>query len=251
MAKRRKIMTAGRLVRGVIYTGSSPLDGQRERAEKLQMSSAARDRMNLKKSWEKLEMVLAANYSYRDLHVTLTYREGSLPQNRAAAVKLLKKFLTQLRAHRKARGQPLIYIYVTEDKHGDARLHHHIVINSTGEDYEIIRSLWLYGDNIDFEPVGTPGYTVLAQYLTKEPREYGKPEVGARTWTPSLGMRKPEVETGYVPDNMTLTAPPGAVILDRGEGGLGYSSFLYIKYLLPEAPPKLPRRYRRPPPKTK
>lgn len=214
------------------------------------MSTAARERLNLKMSWQKLEALLATNFSYSDHLITLTYREAYLPPSREEGVKLLKKLLKQLRDHRRPRGDVLIYIYATEDKHGDGRLHHHVVINSTDEDYEVICSLWPYG-NVDFEPIGVPGYTVLANYLTKEPREYGKAEVGTRTWTPSLGLKRPETESGFVPDNMTLTAPPGAIILDTDQKHNGYGDFFYIKYLLPERSADLPKRYRRPPKKTK
>ena len=71
-----------------------------------------------------------------------TYRDADLPDSRAAAVKLLRAFIKALRQHRKARGQDLKYIYTTEEKHGEARLHHHLVISSTGADIEVIRSLW-------------------------------------------------------------------------------------------------------------
>jgi hypothetical protein len=241
-----KVVTAGRLVRGVVYTMNVPQDGPKARSAKRQISSAARERMNLTQSWEKLEAVLAANFKYSDLHVTLTYRNEDLPPDRAAAKKQLKKFVAQLRAYRRPRGEPLKYVYATEGQHGEARLHHHIVINGTGADFDVIRSLWIYGDDIDFELVGVPGYTVLAQYLTKEPREYGKPETGERTWTPSLGLKKPKTDTDYVKDNITLTAPPGAIILDRAEKQNGFGEYLYIKYLLPEPPEDLPQRYRRP-----
>ncbi|MPM33330.1 hypothetical protein SDC9_79903 [bioreactor metagenome] len=251
MAKRKNIITAGRLVRGVVYTVALPRDDARARSAKLQVSTAARERMNLKASWEKLEAQLAANFTGRDLHVTLTYRDADLPPDKKEAVKRLKKFLTQLRTYRRARGGSLYYIYVTEDKHGDARIHHHIVLNGTGSDYEIIRSLWIYGDDVDFEPIELPGYTALAKYLTKEPREYGKVEVGGRTWTPSLGLKKPEPDAGFVPDNMTLTAPPGAIILDRDEKHNGFGEFVYIKYLLPAPFAKLPDRYQRTPRKKK
>jgi len=244
LAKRKKTITAGRLVSGVIYTMHHPRDDAKARAAKSQMSSAARERMNLKKSWEKLEMVLAGNFKVTDLHVTFTYRDANLPPDRQAANKLIKKLLAQLRAYRKARGQELKYVYVTEGQHGDARFHHHVVINSTGADFDVIRSLWIHGE-VDFELISVTGYTVLAQYLTKEPREYGKAEVGERTWTPSLGLKKPEVEVAYVPDNITLTAPPGAIILDRDEKRNEFGEYLYIKYLLPEPPPELPEKYRR------
>lgn len=47
-------------------------------------------------------MLLAANFTGRDLFVTLTYRDADLPGSRAAAVKLLRGFIKALRQHRKA-----------------------------------------------------------------------------------------------------------------------------------------------------
>lgn len=229
----KKKMTAGRLVKTVLYSVPQRKDEPRARAAKERVSSEARQRMNLRASWEKLEMLLAANFDYRDLMITLTYLDRYLPPNREAAVKLLKKFITQLRAEYKKRGHVLKYIYVTEDKHGDGRLHHHIVINGTGNDYELINSLWIYGENVHFEPVEIKGYEALARYLTKEPREYGKAEVGKRTWTPSQGLARPKTEGDRVEDDMTLTVPPGAVVLDRSEKNNEFGTFIYLKYLLP------------------
>ena len=108
----------------------------------------------------------------------------------------LKSFLGKLRAARKARGQPLRYIYVTEGCYPGGRLHHHVmVLNSTGEDLGEIRRLWSYGDNVELRRMRFDrDYTWedLASYLTKEPREWGHPQVGERTWTPSLGLARPE-----------------------------------------------------------
>lgn len=236
MAKRKKIITAGRLVSGVVYTVSSVRDGPVERAAKTQISSAARERMNLRTSWQKLEVILAANYSFQDLHVVLTYDDDHLPKTRGEAVKRLRKWIAQLRACRKKRGQTLKYIYVTEQLSAEGgRLHHHLIINSTGKDFEEIRSLWTHGTDVNIETLDVwEGYAAMAQYLTKEPREQGRPEVGAHSWCASVGMTKPDVEVGRVEDNMTLTAPPGAVILDRREDRNGFGEYVYLKYLLPE-----------------
>ena len=88
---------------------------------------------------------------------------------------------------------------------------------------------------MELEPLDTwQGYEALAKYLTKEPRELGKPEVGARNWAASLGLKKPKVESEIVKDNLTVAAPPGAVILSapppvRNEFG----EFVVLKYYLP------------------
>lgn len=136
MAKRKKTIIAGRIVKTAIYTAPEPIDGQRARAEKSRMTTAAQKAMNNKTARARLEMLMAANYSGRDLFVTLTYRDEDLPRNRAAAVERLRKFIKALRAQRRKHGQTLKYLYTTEEKHGEARLHHHLVINGTGKDLE-------------------------------------------------------------------------------------------------------------------
>lgn len=238
MGKQRyKQIRAGRLVREALWTAAFPLDSPKARAFKAKCSSAARQRLNDKLSWQKLKMALAANFTYEDLVVTLTYDDAHLPESRAAAGKLLKKFLVQLRAYRRARGGSLSYIYCTEDKHGDGRLHHHLVINGTGEDYPIIYSLWPYGTDLCFEPLDIYGYEELAKYLTKEPREYGHTNVGARTWVPSLNLRKPEVMPAqWVPETVRLAPPPNAYMLRADSFQNEWCSYSYIEYLLPEPP---------------
>lgn len=240
MGKRKKIITAGRLVIGVSYSVATLQDGPRERAEKTQMSSAAREAINLRYSWQKLEVVLADNFGSKDLFVTLTYDDDHLPADRAGAVKLLRKFIRNLRAARKLRGEAVKYIYVTEQLSSEGgRLHHHMVLNGTGHDLEEIVSLWPYGTDIDVQPLDVGGddnnYEAVAKYLTKEPSEVGKTEVGARNWTPSLGLSHPKPETSVMSDNETLCAPPGAHILSAPTPSRGeYSEFVYIKYLLPK-----------------
>jgi len=158
MAKRKKTIIVGPIVKTIIYTAPEPQDGKRARAEKSKMTSAAQKAMNDKTARGRLEMLLAANFTGRDLFVTLTYRDADLPDSRAAAVKRLRAFIKALRQHRKARGQDLKYIYTTEEKHGEARLHHHLVISATGADIEVIRSLWPYADVIDMEYIGQRDY---------------------------------------------------------------------------------------------
>ena len=253
MSKIIRQIRAGRLVCAVAYTTATAGDSPKARAQKQRASSAARERLNARTSFQKLERTLAANFDDGDLFVTLTYDEDHLPEDRERAVRRLKSFLGKLRAARKARGQPLRYIYVTEGCYPGGRLHHHVVLNSTGEDLGEIRRLWSYGDNVELRRMRFDrDYTWedLASYLTKEPREWGHPQVGERTWTPSLGLARPEPEVETAPDYVTLTAPPGAEVLQR-EGPIqnGYGEYTWIKYLLPRQPgrkrPKAKRKRRR------
>lgn len=252
MSKRLKILTAGRLVSAVCYTVAGPRDTLQERRSKQTMSTAAQDSVNLRRSWQKLEMSLAANFGRRDLHVVLTYDDVHLPTARDAAVDKLRRMLRQLRTARKLTGTPTRYVYVTEQLSAEGgRLHHHLVLNGTGHDVEALRSLWPWGQ-VEVERLDTwQGYEALARYLTKEPREVGKCRVGERTWTPSLRLKKPTVETALVRDGLTIALPPGAVVLSRRGDNNGWGEYTYLKYLLPDRQAEGEKKGTRPPPKRK
>lgn len=231
MAKRKKTIIAGQIVKTAIYTAPEPVDGQRVRAEKSYMTAAAQKAMNDKAARARLEMLMAANYDGRDLFLTLTYRDGDLPPGRTEAVKRLRKFIKTFRAQRRKNGQTLKYLYTTEEKHGEGRLHHHLVINGTGADIETLKSLWLYGDVIDIEYIGARGYDELSMYITKESAA-GRP-VGAQMWTASRNMVKPVIESTYVPNDTMLGVPLGCHVLEKEEKITEFGSYCYIKYKVP------------------
>lgn len=231
MAKRKKNIIAGRIRKTVIYTAPEPADSRRTRAEKSRMTSAAQKAMNDKTARNRLEMLIACNFSGRDLFVTLTYRDTDLPTKRTAAVQLCRSFLAKLRKVRTKRGQSLKYIYTTEEKHGEARLHHHLMINGTGHDIEEIRSLWPHGDVVDMEYVGEREYDIWAAYMTKEGVQ-GRP-VDARLWTASRNLEKPVVYTEYVTNDTALAVPPGCHVIEREEKVSEFGSYCYIKYKVP------------------
>ena len=234
MAKqRRKIVTAGRYCRAVQYTMITDIEAQRSRAPKELVSSCAREAINLHQSFQKLKAAIAANFDTSDLVVTLTYSDACLPPGRDAAEKILKRFIRQLRAERRAAGADLRYIYVSELGHSRGRPHHHIILNATGTDYDTLRRLWQYGDQIDIRRIADKGFDGWARYLSKEPREHGRRRVGERMWRNSRTLVKPIVDAGWVDAGDDLTAPPGAYILDRQERVNCYGRFAYLEYLLP------------------
>ena len=241
MAKTRRLtqVRAGRIVRAVVYDQPLATDEPRIRAAKSRHSSAAREKLNAKASWEKCEAAMAANFDRRDLWVTLTYTEA--PPTREAAMRCLGTFLRLLRSSRTGRGASLRYIKNAEhltDDGSEGRWHHHLVVNAAGGDYEEIRGLWSkWGDNVDFEPLldGTMDYEARARYLCKE-----RPPLGKQAWTPSRGLKRPVRTSELVDDALTLAPPPGAIILDRDQKDNAWGSFSYIKYLLPYKEP--PRR---------
>ena len=235
MAKRLKTITAGRLVVVGGWSIPSPRSTQAERRGLREISSAAQMAINNRHAWQKLERLLATNFGRRDLHVVLTYDDDHLPASRRAAVDRCRRFLAQLRAVRRSRGQELKYVYVTEQLSAEGgRLHHHLVLNGTGRDLEVLEGLWPWG-GLELEGLDVwQGYEALARYLTKEAREVGRPEPGRRCWAASLNLAKPRVESETVRDNLTVAAPPGAIILSapppvRNQCG----EFVTIKYYLP------------------
>ena len=201
--------------------------------------------MNYRYSWQKAQLWLATNFSRNDLYITLSYDDVLLPHMRKAADAILSKFLRQLRATRAASGEVLKYIRCTHELAGDGgrRLHHHIVINA-GEalrDCELIRSLWVWGANVEIcricqcDHYAHDDFLELAQYLARERNpDTGHTTVGTRSWSGSRNLKRWEYESELVSDNLTVEAPPGAFILDSDERRNEYGTFKYIKYLLPE-----------------
>ena len=231
MAKRVKIETAGQLVRMSCYTMQLPQDSGKARAEKAKLSSEARSKMNAITSWNKCRLTMAANFSIGDMFVTLTYDDQSLPSERAAAVKLLRRWVDNIRAEYRRSGKALRYIYTTENAHGDGRYHHHIVMNRIDNAKEVLQAHWPCG-HIDIEYIHDLDYSPLAKYFTKEGNDKGR-KLGQQTWTPSRGLRKPETQTIFVPDNFTLSMPPGCTMLDNPTGRNAYGEFSYLEYLTP------------------
>lgn len=231
MAKRMKTIRAGCIVKTVLYTAPEPRDKAPVRAAKSRMTSAAQKAMNDKTARAKLEMILAENFDDNDLFVTLTYRDEDLPDTWDTALENVRKFIRNFREYRKRRGQVLKYVYTTEGRHGDHRLHHHLVISATGHDLEVIRRLWAYGDQIDIEYIKERGYSTLAQYMTKESME-GRP-VGEPMWAGSKNLKKPKVTSRFVPNDTELEIPVGCFILEREEKMTEYGSYCYVKYRIP------------------
>lgn len=246
---RIKTVTAGRLVHAVCYSQAVGAEAVGVRQAKQKVSSAARQHLNFRAAWQKLELILAANFGRRDWWITLTYDDAHLPADRAAAVKEVGKFIRVLKADREKRGLELRYVYCTEEipdePGGERRLHHHAVINAADDPDELIEALWGRG-LADVRPLldsAVDGYEARARYLVKErhPGAVGR-KTGLRGWSGSRNLKKPEVSSALVSDAVTIQAPPGAFVLARHGDSNCYGTYLYIKYLLPETPAPRPRR---------
>lgn len=257
MGKSKRLITvqAGRLVYGVCYTQALSSDNPRARAAKNKCSSAARQKLNFNAAWKKLQLMLAGNFGRRDLYVTFGFDDEHLPQNRKEAKKIIQKFFDRLRAQRRLSDDDLKYIYAIHELQDDGsrRLHFHMVLNATvgQKDFELIRSLWEWGSNIEIDYLSDCKYyhnddfLELSQYLVRE-RNPDAPltAVGDKGFVCSRNLNKPVRNSEMVDDCLTLSAPPGAVILDTDTKQNEYGSFAYIMYLLPESAAKKakPRR---------
>lgn len=235
MAKMKKIITAGPLVKEVIYPIGTRHDVPRAISGKRRLSSEAQQRMNAIYSWQKLELMLAANFMPGDLVIVLTYDDKHLPRNRAEARSRLKYFRAKLAAARRRRGQELVMFWNEEHLHSstnvleDGRWHHHIVVNSTGDDYKELLELWGQG-GIDIKPLrvdGEKNYESLARYMCKEVRD----KLGQRSWSYTRTAKKPESESFRVPDDETVAAPKGSTVLEEDSSRTEWGAYRYIKYL--------------------
>lgn len=231
--KRRKTIRAGRLVWDITYTVPRPNASSHERKRIREVTEEQVARTNANTAQRKLEMLMATNFDEGDLVLTVTYRDGDLPDSADVTRKHLGKVFAQMRAYRKARGLPdLKYIYVLEGRHGDHRPHAHIIINATGGDLELMRSLWIWGDDIQLNYIRERGYDGWAGYLTKERREASLN--GKKQFVGSRNLSRPVTTYEWVDDGTTVDAPPGAQVLDEGGGRNEIASCRFVKYLMPK-----------------
>lgn len=243
--KWKKIIVAGPLVKECIYPAVNGHDSQKVRAAKRKLSSEAQKRMNAIYSYQKLELMLAANFIQGDLVCTFTYDDKHLPRDRKEAMARLKYFRAKLAAARKADGEQLVMFWNVEHKHGEGRWHHHVVINATGDDYKLICELWGQGE-VEIKPLRVDkekNYESLARYMCKEQGD----KVGARVWSYTRNARKPEVETFRVESDTPLQIPKGAIALAESSEKTSYGSYKYIKYLGADVQRRVPAKRRRKP----
>lgn len=231
--KRRKTIRAGRLVWDVTYTVPRPNASKQERKRIREVTEEQIQRTNANTAQRKLEMLMATNFDEGDLVLTVTYRDADLPDSADVTRKHLGKVFSQMRAYRKARDLPeLKYIYILEGRHGDHRPHAHIIINAAGGDLELMRSLWIWGDDIQLNYIRERGYDGWAGYLTKERREASLN--GKKQFVGSRNLARPVTTYEWVDDGTTVDAPPGAQVLDEGGGRNEIASCRFVKYLMPK-----------------
>lgn len=253
----RKIITAGCLVVQAVYPRRDRRDDEKVRAAKSKASTEAQKRMNQIYSYQKLELILAANFprAGSGLVVTLSYDDAHLPKTRSACQRRLRYFLKLLREARKKEGlPPPRAVYCTEVlTSGSGRWHHHLVLDSTGRDLELIRRCWIYGSDIEAEPLrvdAEKNHETQARYMSKEPREcqdeIAKP--GLHAWSCTRNCLRPSVETEAVDGDASIEPPEGVTVLMDERRQTEWASWRVVKYRIGDGcfqrPPRARRRKR-------
>jgi hypothetical protein len=232
-------------------------DSIKERAAKAKATSAAQKRMNQLNSMMELELRLAANFPLpgSGLWVTLTHDDAHMPGSRKEAQLRFKYFLKKLRAARKAADLPEPVVFWAPEilTSESGRWHQHVVMDSTGRDFDLIRACWIYGSDVEIRKLGIPDpgeklpawydpeaeepgnyFRMVAKYMTKELRECQEYETkpGLHGWSCTRNAKKPEVDTLAVPDDFRLEPPEGAAVyLDKRES-TEWATYQVLKFRL-------------------
>lgn len=239
MAKTLKLIDAGALQVAALYKRRTGRESPKARAAKQKASCDAQRRMNQIYSYQKLELMLAANYPRAGsaLVCCTTFDDAHMPKSRGEAQLRFKYFLKLLRKERAAEGltEPVVFWAPEILTSESGRWHFHFVIDATGRDLDMLRRCWIYGSDIDAEKLRVDAekdHESLARYMTKELRECQEYEArpGLHGWSCTRNAKRPEIETLVVEDDYRLEAPEGSEVLLDERKRTEYASFHILKY---------------------
>lgn len=195
------IQTEGRK----LYYGS-----HRGRAH-ISLTSPKQAKLNDRRAWEYLEMLIEMNFGAGDYHVSLTYDKKYLPSTLEVAKCDYDRFLARAKKLYRAHGIKLDALMVMSQstKRGElTRLHMHVIMRG-GVPREEIEVLWRgadrggrsksgeeskrFGERLGYADcdrlqVGGNGLAPLCAYLKKQPRDGI-----ARRWFATVGLKKPYI----------------------------------------------------------
>lgn len=226
-------MRAGKVVRLALYSPRDPNPVRTRRA--ISIPKEEKLRSNLKTSYEKLLMLMCANFSPGDWWVTFTYDDEHLPANREAARPYWRKFMRRMRKYRKGFKEQLLYVYCTQltTRNGGRRLHHHMVMRFEDDsDEEKICTLWEWGRVVGIRKLKSVEEILdKAHYMCREPRELGIYVPGEQMWTASRGLVRPKFEyTTIDNDAVDISVPVGCTELCGAMQLPGYGGYKAIIY---------------------
>ncbi len=219
----------------LIWETSMPLRddsaAQRPRASRRLSSTDSQEFANLRRSWLRLQQLLAANFPTEGSAVVgvATFNNAHRPKTRDQTQARFAYFRNgKLKPARLALGlPPPVVIWAPEVLTSRKnRWHVHFVMDATGKDYDLLRRCWIYG-GLELEPLHidpVSPYEQLARYMAKELREAQeyKSRPGLHGWSCSRNAKRPELDRLIVPGDYQLQCPPGCTLLfDERRGDFG------------------------------
>lgn len=176
----------------------------KNKRKRIKESEPKQKDLNEKNSKRYLVQLGNGNFTERDLHLSLTYKDKFLPKTVEEAEREVTNYLKRIRNRMKKNGiGSLKYILVTEynfDKNDDeklVRIHHHLIING-GLDRDLVEDLWSKrrkkgeekGDslgwvNADRLQMNENGIEGLCKYITKNKKS-------KKSWSSSRNLIRPE-----------------------------------------------------------
>ena len=227
MGYRRSITLAGDRMECEIYPVFGRDDEQKARAAKKNTTPAKQKRLNDERARRRLIQLADANFTDRDIHLTLTYRNET---NLQTCRKDIRNFLLRVKRYREKLELPeLKYIYTIEGRReisqgaGVSRIHVHMLMNG-GVSRERLEEMWGEGyANADRLQPTERGLEEIASYIIKEARNRD----GGRKWSASRNLTQPQRRTT---DAKTSNRVVKAIAHDIRNEAKTQTEKLYPKY---------------------
>lgn len=234
-------ITAGSVVEKMKVWRSGSPRGPRKRRVKGSSTLRKLER-NLRAAVKALARILNANFSHKDLYLTLKYDDAHLPEDWRQMEKDRSDFIKRVKKTLKKQGiTGTKWVSVCSEIDGRTgevvRPHIHIPITGDGITFhdgqwwighETLDNLWGKG-SVYAEPLRRQkDYTALALYLI---RQAGR-QTDRKKYHTSRNMTKPVVEEYIALTDRELKAPKGAVTVDKHYDVLSGAN--YIRYIKPE-----------------
>ena len=186
---RERKYTCGEYIEVAIYPVYTQ---QRGRSKRKKPTSEVQQRLNRRHATDRLRRLLHTNFNPKDLFVTLTFDEDSIPETVADCQRVVQNFLRRVKRKYAKVGIEPKYIYILEYGEEHRRLHAHLVI-SEGLSRDELSTLWGQGivsaDRLRFE---TDGLSSFAVYLTKGNDDEGD-RLTFKRWSGSRNLEQPTI----------------------------------------------------------
>lgn len=186
-----------------------------KRGKRRKAAKPKQDALNDKNAKRYLVQLGNGNFGRGDIHLTLTYKDKTMPETVEAAEKEVSNYLRRIAYRRGKLGlPPLKYILVTEYKFAKGgevlkRIHHHIIMNG-GMDRDMVEAMWTktrinwtkYDNDLEYrhsidrigyanadsiQPDEKNGIEALCKYIVKDPQ-------GKKRYSSSRNLDRPETE---------------------------------------------------------